>query len=344
MHKLLGLKSETVGGLLDRQFEPRTVILDPWLRDEETCVVWAATGVGKTMFSLSIAVAVAGGGKLGDWDAPEARKVTYIDGEMNVRDLQERLSQMVNEMDLLSGKAQVELARQNMTIIARQDQLEASEFLDITNPEHQQKLVKSIKGNCDLLILDNFTTLSTGLADENDATAFKQVQELFMKLKKAKISAILVHHSNKTGGNMRGSTALEATFEIILALKRPKVSAAGEARFRAEFTKFRSKGDESQTSRTWTLTKDGWDVTDDVMDDPKEDRVYLALKSLNYTSLQAIADALKMSKSAVHRRVQRLEAMGTLSRRERNECFGKAKDLKYPDGHTPFDEFIEEEY
>ena len=192
------LKSQTAEELLARWFPERTIIIDPWLRGEETCVVWAASGVGKTMFSLSLAMAVAGGGCLGDWSAPEPRKVLYVDGEMNIRDLQERIRLMMHQKSILTSD-QATWAGQNLTIIARQDQ-DDQEFYDVTNTDHQKALIKRVKNDgFELVILDNFTTLSTGLDDENDATAFKQVQELFMELKRAGVATILVHHANKGG-------------------------------------------------------------------------------------------------------------------------------------------------
>ena len=49
----------------------------------------------------------------------------------------------------------------------------------------------------DLVIFDNFTTLSDSLGDENSAGAMKPALTLMLKLKQAGIAAILVHHSNK---------------------------------------------------------------------------------------------------------------------------------------------------
>lgn len=43
--------------------------------------------------------------------------------------------------------------------------------------------------------------------------------KLKLKLKQAGIAAILVHHSNKSEDNYRGSTAIAATFEVISGLE-----------------------------------------------------------------------------------------------------------------------------
>jgi RecA-family ATPase len=85
------LKTFNADDLLSRQYPPREMVIDPWLRQGETVMVWAATGVGKTWFTLSLAVAIAGGGKVGEWFADKARRVLVIDGEMHQQDLADRL-------------------------------------------------------------------------------------------------------------------------------------------------------------------------------------------------------------------------------------------------------------
>ena len=69
---------------------PRPVLLAPWLTKSTLAMIHAKTGVGKTWLSLSIAHAVATGGYLLKWPAPEPRKVVYLDGEMSGAMMQDR--------------------------------------------------------------------------------------------------------------------------------------------------------------------------------------------------------------------------------------------------------------
>jgi hypothetical protein len=57
------IKIPSLGELLDSRFRDRKYLLSPWLREHESCMVYADTGVGKSMFALSAALAVAGGGE-----------------------------------------------------------------------------------------------------------------------------------------------------------------------------------------------------------------------------------------------------------------------------------------
>lgn len=327
IHSLSTLKTYTAEALLAETFRPREPVIEPWLRTEETAVIWAPSGVGKTILSLSLALAVAGGGAVADWKAPTPRKVLYIDGEMNQQDIRDRIQMLVaTEAVKLSEPA---VALRNIQIIARQAQAVGTDFYDITEEETQKDLLRRARsGEVDLIILDNFTTLSDSLEDENASSEFKRVQDFFLQMKRAGIATILVHHANKGGKGMRGSTALETTFEVILGLKRPKVVAPGEACFHTEFTKFRGKGDHRLEARKWTLGDFGWEVSDCEADEPKEDPVYIALKSLEFTSQTEIARKLAMDKATVSRRLKRFKAMGVLKDREMEECFQKAKDLR----------------
>ena len=84
------LKMPTLAELLESQFPNRQHLLFPWLREQESCMVYADTGVGKSLFALSAALAIAGGGEFLGWKAEwrasgEPWRVLYIDGEMPYR-------------------------------------------------------------------------------------------------------------------------------------------------------------------------------------------------------------------------------------------------------------------
>src|SRR6476661_3082090 len=94
------LKAPTLRQLLEAAFSDRQHLLFPWLREQESCMVYAATGVGKSMFALSAALAIAGGGEFLGWKSDERAnggqwRVLYIDGEMHVGDIQERVRMLM---------------------------------------------------------------------------------------------------------------------------------------------------------------------------------------------------------------------------------------------------------
>ncbi len=322
MNIMNDLRAYTAKELLRMPFDPWEYVLEPWLRTEETAVIWAASGLGKTWMSLSIALAVAGGGRIGEWTAPKARKVLYIDGEMNLRDLRDRIRDLLN-----GGAVEVpdrELAESNLEIIARQAQEIGQGFLDLTNADHQAGILEGVRRKAvELVIFDNLTTLSEGLEDENDAGQFKPLQGLFMQLKAAKVGAILIHHANKSHKQMRGSTALETTFEVIIGLKRPDVWTAHRgATFDLEFTKFRGERDDRTDSKTWSLLKgSGWELAKAESEEAKDLPAVRLLKTGQYTTQAEIAKELDVDPGTVSRQLQKAVDAGVLTETNKKRWF-----------------------
>ena len=81
-----------IGAFLALKIPPRRLLLDPWLPEQGLAMIYALRGVGKTYVALSIAYAVASGGRVLKWSAPEPKRVLYIDGEMPANTMQERLA------------------------------------------------------------------------------------------------------------------------------------------------------------------------------------------------------------------------------------------------------------
>ena len=161
-------------------------------------------------------------------------------------------------------------------------------------------------------------------------------------MKQAGKTAILVHHANKSGNDARGSTALEATFEVKLGLHRPKVSKADTASFIAEFGKLRTKGADSVSRpRVWTLGASGWTVEDD--EDTADARVMEALKTLKFVNQRELGDALGMSQPTISRALRKAATSGETSREHIGRLFNQAKELQADDGRDdPFD--VEDEF
>ena len=67
------------------------MLLDPILPERSLAMLYAPRGIGKTLLSLSMGLAVASGSPLLRWQAPRRRRVLYVDGEMPLVSLQERL-------------------------------------------------------------------------------------------------------------------------------------------------------------------------------------------------------------------------------------------------------------
>ena len=114
------------------------------------------------------------------------------------------------------------------------------------------------RGEYDVLILDNFSTLAD-IEDENSASAMSPVLNFLLNLKQRRVAAILIHHANKPGKGFRGSSKLSTTFEVILALTKPVDAVLHDGlRFEISWEKFRGKTAESTTgAKVWLEDHEG---------------------------------------------------------------------------------------
>jgi KaiC/GvpD/RAD55 family RecA-like ATPase len=257
------LKMPTLAQLLASTFKHRKHLLHPWLREQESCMVYADTGVGKSLFALSAALAVAGGGEFLEWrpdEKPDGSgwQVLYVDGEMHITDIQDRAKML---LDAVAGVDR-DKAAQNLQLLARQHQEPDAAFPSITEPAGTQFFLEQITARkLDLVVLDNFSTLGE-VEDENAASSFNAIQQFLLQLKVQGVATILVHHAKKnsgdnrkggerTGNNFRGSSKLAATFETIIELERIRPQAANDgAAFRVRWDKVRMGGPQRTVRET----------------------------------------------------------------------------------------------
>ena len=236
------LKMPTLAQLLASSFGERRYLLSPWLREQESCLLYAETGVGKSMFALSAALAIAGGGEFLGWRPGKraderAWKVLYVDGEMHITDIQDRAQMLLDAVPEIDR----ELAGQNLRFLARQHQDANALFPSITERAGMEFILNRVqKGPLDLVVLDNFSTLGE-VEDENQASSFNAIQQFLLQLKVQGVATILVHHANKTGEDFRGSSKLAATFETIIKLERLRDRSTHDtAQFRVRWDKVRA--------------------------------------------------------------------------------------------------------
>src|SRR5207253_205863 len=77
-----------LGEFLTYSYPPVEHVVKPWFNKRGIAMVAAWRGTGKTYFGLSLAYAIATGGKFLDFDVPKPRKVLYVDAEMDPAEVQ----------------------------------------------------------------------------------------------------------------------------------------------------------------------------------------------------------------------------------------------------------------
>ena len=305
-----------------REWPLREPLISPWLMKGESAMIWAGAGVGKTMLSLSVAALVAGGGSFAGWHSKGGFRVLIVDGEMYGADLVERLNTLTEGIEGIDR----EVALDNIEVRARQLQEPGTEFYDIGDKGTQRELMDLImQRKIDLLILDNVTTLTDTMGDENSVEAIKPVLRFLMDLKQTGVSVILVHHANKSGGSYRGSTAISTTFEVIMGLVRPEDAPMGETAFKLKFDKYRAKATEALVPKIFTLSGPTWQVEEDEGDLAL--RLVRAIRSGRFTTQQDAGFYVDITdKTKVSRVLSRAYGEGLIKKEEVKTIFRAAKE------------------
>ena len=297
------LRVTTLAQLLARVMPTREHLIAPWLKTGESALVWAPPGCGKSMLTLSLALMMAGGGKVMDWSNASPKKVLLMDGEMNMADLQERTRDLLPSVEGCDAA----LAGANLRILARQDQDPDADFPDLATDGGQRRTIKRVRdGKYAVVILDNFSTLAS-CYDENDAAAFNDIVKFLMRLKQAGIGCIMVHHANKGGQGYRGSTKLATTFEAIFGMKRGQRDTPGTSlAFEIAWEKYRGADYDANTrSRSVRLMQgfEGsglrWEFGAAAGEQVRE--LVSLVRSLEYSTQKELADALGVDQSTISR-------------------------------------------
>jgi putative DNA primase/helicase len=295
------LQPYTVTEFLGLNIKPREMVLDPIVPEKGLVMLYAARGTGKTHFALSVAYAVATGTKFLRWSAPKARRVLLIDGEMPASALQERIAGVV------AGVENAEATPEALQIIPG-DLIEEGGIGNLASPEAQAELDRWLAG-VDLLILDNLSSLTAVIRD-NDAESWSPVQDWLLRLRRRGVSVLIVHHAGK-GGQQRGTSRREDVLDTVISLRRPEDYTPTEgARFEVHFEKARGiHGDDAKPFEAKLEVRTGaamWTTRE--IDDVNKARVKALLD--DGLSLRDIAGETGISKSAVARLKQKIEAEG----------------------------------
>lgn len=326
-HAGTALRMRTLGQLLSEHTEDRETILAPWLHQRHLNLTYAPTGVGKSMFTLSVALAVAGGGSYLGWTAPKPRRVLVIDGEMDLQDLRERTALLLNALE----GTDVEEASGNLHFLARQDQTIGASFPDLADPAQHSVILDMVEGTgAELVVLDNFSTLAT-FDDENAASAFNPILDLLAQLKLRNVACILVHHSRKgqvKQGAYRGSSKLGVVFNSITSLDHPDgVPSQNGTAFELKWEKYRGKRNATIRPLTATLeeTKEGasrW--THDSAEGDQIQQAVRIVRGGEVASQRDLAARLNVSAPTVSRLKAKAVRQGLITSEEWEACLEAA--------------------
>jgi len=287
------LHSLNIRELLSREIPPRKIILSPWLPSQGLAMIYAARGVGKTHVALEVAYAVASGGSFLKWKAETPHRVLYLDGEMPLIAMQERLARIVRD-------AAAEPPAPDYLRLVNPDLQERG--FNLATDEGRQRL-EPLLPDVSLVVVDNISTLAS-FGRENEAESWLPLQEWALDLRRRGLSVLFIHHAGK-GGAQRGTSRREDVLDTVIALKRPDdYDPRNGAQFEVHFEKCRAMVGDDAAPFDVNLSPQGW--TWKALEDARAEKI-LALQAEGLSQTE-IAEELGIHKSNVSRTLKRLKA------------------------------------
>ncbi|SOE17789.1 AAA domain-containing protein [Hoeflea halophila] len=194
--------------LQDAMFQKPEKIVGDWLCKGSLAMVYGATGIGKSWFSLTVAASIANGQDAFGWEVPSKRKVVYFDAEIDPYDTQNRIkglspSGVPDELALCSG-------------IRLENGLP-----QLHEPEAQEAYLEVIEEQgAEVVVFDNLCSIVTS-GSISDDDVWLPIQPFLNKLRQRGIAVIIVHHAGKTGDYL-GSSRMTQNLDTVIKLEKPQ--------------------------------------------------------------------------------------------------------------------------
>lgn len=224
--------TRSVSEILNTKLIKRTEILGTWLTAGEVVLLYAKTGIGKTMCALNMMAAITSGKSYLGWEAERPRRCVYVDTELGTRIIQERLASIYANYNESGAK--------NAGIINHEDCGGSMWNLAVT--EYQKKYI-SLWKTYDVIFIDNYLGIAWSEKGENDATIWRKCWKCLKLLRDANKTVVLVHHSSKDARNQHGTTLRSNDCDTIINLRPAQESGEGQSlEFYWHFDKTRNFG------------------------------------------------------------------------------------------------------
>lgn len=237
-------------GWLERDLAPPDCILGELLSTTSRAMLVGPTGLGKTMFGLAVAMAIAEGGRdFLHWHVPRSRRVLYVDGEMPRRLMKARLA---DERRRRGAAIDIPLF-----VLSREDFPEMPPL----NTEAGQKFVDraiDAVGGVDLVIFDNIQALIVG--DMKEETSWQETLPYVRDLTRRRIGQLYFHHTGHETGRSYGTKTREWQLDTVCLMEEVERPDA-DISFNLNFTKARERTPDNRAdfeTATISLVADRW--------------------------------------------------------------------------------------
>lgn len=282
---------------------PIEYILHPWLPSKGLAFVYASTGVGKTLFTMNAAYAIAGGGDFLKYRAPKPRRVLYIDGEMSFPQIHFRFINIVKQQGPLFFK--------DNWFLLTPDKAYPARLPKICQPEGQAFYNQFIdQNNIEVLVIDNLSVLT--MIDENNSEQWKVIQDWLIYLRTKGLAVIVVHHSGKDKQGYRGTSRMLDCIDTAISLQDITDDKLEDnfnvKKFKIEYQKNRGFSGADAMSFEASVSFEGWNYQT-----LEKTNLELIVERLNIgMTHREIATELKVSRPYISKLASKAKAQGLI--------------------------------
>jgi hypothetical protein len=236
---------------IDRQLpEPDRLMGDVFTTTSKV-MVNAATGIGKTNFTLALASSMGAGRDFLHWRCHRPAKILFIDGEMSNRILLSRFKDAVRRLGEIP---------KGLRVLSHQD---VPNWAPLNTPEGRAIIYKIIlkMGGVDFVIFDNIMSLTTG--DMKEEEAWSNTLPLVKELTARNIGQLWNHHTGHDASRGYGTKTREWLLDTVIQAneqKRPDTDVS----FALEFPKARERNPDNRSdfqNVSVALVNDEWMYT-----------------------------------------------------------------------------------
>jgi hypothetical protein len=192
---------------LARKLPPRDYLLGNVITSTSRMLLWAPTGIGKTMLAIALGMAMGHGNGFVHWNGVRPVRVLYVDGEMPRELLQERLRDEAERLGVEPDNVFL-LSKEDCTGMTPLNTRAGQLFIDAR--------IKEL-GCVDFIIFDNIMALIAG--DQKDEECWRQTLPWVLSLTRRKIGQLWIHHTGHDETHGYGSKTREWQMDTVVQLQ-----------------------------------------------------------------------------------------------------------------------------
>jgi hypothetical protein len=213
---------------LVRELPKPDFILGKWLTTTSRTMLYASTGIGKTMFSIAMAMAMASGRPFLHWNVARPSRVLLIDGEMARRVMKDRIATEAKRLGIVP---------ETMFVLSHED---VAKFMPLNTKEGRMYINDEIKrlGGVDFIIFDNIMSLISG--DMKEEESWRQTLPWIRWLTRKSIGQMWLHHTGHDPTHSYGTKTREWQLDNLIRLE-PVEQAGIDVIFKLSFEKARER-------------------------------------------------------------------------------------------------------